>query len=177
LGYRTSQTFVDRKANAQQKYLQKQGWTLLSLAVVRYQLQFRLDVSNLAFSCYLQFQFFNQHLFRAGRSMNPLPSQILVVRHPIEHPTHKQASMPLPTRPHAIFSTLQGTQKPDTKPTLQRLKMPTHSPPTPADLSKFVRHFSNISLLDTKAHPPPNLRKLNNLAYTITINWLQKNLT
>jgi len=30
--------------------------------------------------------------------------------------------MTLPTRPHAIFSTLQGTQNPDTKPTLQRAK-------------------------------------------------------
>ena len=45
-----------------------------------------------------------------------------VVRHPIEHPAHIQASMTLPTRPHAIFSTLQGTQNPDTKPTLQRAK-------------------------------------------------------
>ena len=38
--------------------------------------------------------------------------------------------MTLPTRPHAIFSTLQGTQNPDTKPTLQRAKnanaQPTH---------------------------------------------------
>jgi len=53
-----------------------------------------------------------------------------VMRHPIEHPTHIQASMTLPTRPHAIFSTLQGTQSPDTKPTLQRAKnaypQPTH---------------------------------------------------
>ena len=65
------------KAGVQQRYCFKQGWTLLSSAVVHYQLQFRLDVSNLAFSCYLQFQFFNQHLFRAGRSMNPLPSRIL----------------------------------------------------------------------------------------------------
>ncbi len=50
--------------------------------------------------------------------------------HPIEHPTHIQTSMTLPTRPHAIFSTLQGTQNPDTKPTLQRAKnanaQPTH---------------------------------------------------
>jgi len=38
--------------------------------------------------------------------------------------------MNLPTRPHAIFSTLQGAQNPDTKPTLQRAKnanaQPTH---------------------------------------------------
>jgi len=54
-----------------------------------------------------------------------------VVRHPIEHPTHIQTSMTLPTRPHAIFGTLQGTQHPDTKPTLQRAKnanaQPTHT--------------------------------------------------
>ena len=65
------------KHSTQQKYLQKQGWTLLSSAVVLYQLQFRLDVINLAFSCYLQFQFFNQHLFWAGQAMNSMPSQIL----------------------------------------------------------------------------------------------------
>ncbi len=59
-------------------HCQKSGRDIETSAVVRsYQLQFRLDVSNLAFSCYLQYQFFNQHLFRAGRAMNPLPSQIL----------------------------------------------------------------------------------------------------
>ena len=50
--------------------------------------------------------------------------------HPIEHSAHIQTSMTLPTRPNAIFSTLQGTQNPDTKPTLQRAKnanaQPTH---------------------------------------------------
>ena len=45
-----------------------------------------------------------------------------VMCHPIQHPTHLQTSMTLPTRPYAIFSTLQGTQNPDTKPTLQRAK-------------------------------------------------------
>ena len=53
-----------------------------------------------------------------------------VIPHPIEHPAHIQASMTLPTRPHVIFSTLQGTQNPDTKPTLQTAKnanaQPTH---------------------------------------------------
>lgn len=53
--------------------------------------------------------------------------------HPIEHPAHIQTSMTLSTRPFAIFSTLQGTQNPDTKSTLQELKMPMHCPPTPAD--------------------------------------------
>lgn len=35
--------------------------------------------------------------------------------------------MTLPTPPHAIFSTLQGTQNPDTKPTLQRAKKSQHT--------------------------------------------------
>ena len=35
------------------------------------------DVSNLAFSCYLHHQFFNQHLFQAGHSMNTTPAAIL----------------------------------------------------------------------------------------------------
>ena len=43
-----------------------------------------------------------------------------VVRHPNEHFTHKQKPMTLPTQPHAIFSTLQGTQNPDTKPNLAK---------------------------------------------------------
>jgi hypothetical protein len=34
-----------------------------------------LDVSNLAFSCYLHHKFFNRLLFRAGRSMNATPAQ------------------------------------------------------------------------------------------------------
>ncbi len=55
---------------------------------------------------------------------------ICVVRHPKRHPTQIQVRMTLPIRPHAIFSTLQGTQDPDTKPTLQRAKnanaQPTH---------------------------------------------------
>ncbi len=81
--------------------------------------------------------------------------------HPIEHPTHIQSSMTLPTRPHAIFSTfafLANTQKPDKK--AKELKMPTLNLRTPADeyLSSFVQHFSNISLLGTQAHPPPSGR-------------------
>ena len=56
------------------------------------------------------------------------------MRHPIEQPTHIQASMTLPTQPHAIFSIPMaiGTRhtNPDTKPTLQRAKKanahPTH---------------------------------------------------
>ncbi len=63
--------------------------------------------------------------------------------------------MTFPTRPHAIFGTLQGTQSLDTKPTLQRAKNANAWPYTPADecLLSFVRHFNKISLLNTKAHP------------------------
>jgi hypothetical protein len=53
--------------------------------------------------------------------------------HPIRHPAHIQSSMTLPTRPYAIFSTLQGTQNPDTKQTLQRAKnanAQAHPPPS-----------------------------------------------
>lgn len=66
--------------------------------------------------------------------------------------------MTLPTQPYAIFSTLQGTQIPTQSQPCKELKMPTHNPPTPADeyLSSSVQHFSNKSLLDTQAHPPPN---------------------
>ena len=94
----------------------------------------------------------DKHLFQ------PCKQALFVVRHPIEHPTHIQTSMTLPTRPHAIFSTWQGTQTQTQSQPCQELKMPTHSPPTPAEeyLSSFVRHFNNIPLLDTKAHPPPN---------------------
>jgi len=59
------------------------------------------------------------------------------VCHPIQHPTHIQTSMTLPTPPNAIFSTLQGTQTPHTKPqshSCKELKMPMHSPLTPTDV-------------------------------------------
>jgi len=70
--------------------------------------------------------------------MNSLPSQILnVVRHPIEHFAHKQTSMTLPSRPHAIFSTLQGTQNPDTKPTLQRAKNANAQPTHPSGRNSY----------------------------------------
>ena len=52
------------------------------------------------------------------------------MRHPIEQPTHIQASMTLPTQPHAIFSTLQGTQTPTQSQPCKELKKPMHSPLT-----------------------------------------------
>ena len=59
-----------------------------------------------------------------------------VVYRPKQHPSHIQVRMTLQTRPHTIFSIPpfagQGTQKPDTKPILQRAKnantQPTHHP-------------------------------------------------
>jgi hypothetical protein len=40
--------------------------------------------------------------------------------------------MTLPTRPHAIFSTLQGTQNPNTNQTLQRAKNAKAQPTQPS---------------------------------------------
>jgi hypothetical protein len=81
--------------------------------------------------------------------------------------------MTSPTRPHAIFSTLQGTQNPDTKPTLQGAKIQTHNPPNPADeyLSSLVRHIIDKSLLNTKAHQPTNGTPINfsNFPYQLQI--------
>jgi hypothetical protein len=54
--------------------------------------------------------------------------------HPIQHSAHIQTLMTLPTLPHAIFSTWQGTQTPTQSQPCQELKMPTHNPPTPADV-------------------------------------------
>jgi hypothetical protein len=51
--------------------------------------------------------------------------------------------MTLPTRPHAIFSTLQGTQSPDTKQTLQRAKNANApSPPTTQRTEFFYDEFT-----------------------------------
>ena len=54
----------------------------------------------------------------------------------------------------------------------KELKMPTHNPPTPADkyLSSLAIHISNISLLNTKAHPPPHGHLIDLKATIPTIN-------
>ena len=92
---------------------------------------------------YIVFSTFNRLLNRAGRILLPrLTQSPNVMCHPIEHPAHIQTSMTLPTRPHAIFSTLQGTQNPDTKPwPCKELKMPTHS------LQYFDISYYNYRLL------------------------------
>jgi hypothetical protein len=74
--------------------------------------------------------FIQQRLRADDFQIPPHRQALFVVRHPKQHPTQIKVRMTLPTRPHAIFSTLQGTQNPDTKPTLQRAKnanaQPTH---------------------------------------------------
>ncbi len=92
---------------------------------------FGQTIFNLAFCSYLIISFSIRLRFRADVFQIPhLRQALYVMCHPIEHPAHIQSSMTLPTRPHAIFSTWQGTQNPDTKPTLQRAKIanaqPTH---------------------------------------------------
>lgn len=84
------------------------------------------------FDCF-GFHFFNHHRFRAGQAMNTSTagSRIRLRHSPIW--TQRNNWTPkktLPTLP-IIFSTLQGTQTPNTKPTLQRAKN-ANSQPTPA---------------------------------------------
>ena len=55
------------------------------------------------------------------------------MRHPIEQPKYKQASITLPTQPHAIFGTLQGTQTPTQSQPYKKLKKSLHSPSNLAD--------------------------------------------
>ena len=89
-------------------------------------------------------------------------SQTPVVRHLKRHSTKIKASHDFTDPTPRYFSTLQGTQAQTQSQPCKELKMPTLSPPTPADkyLSSFVRHFSNKSLLSAQAHPPPNCRHL-----------------
>lgn len=53
--------------------------------------------------------------------------------------------MILPTRPLAIFSTLQGTQNPDTKQTLQRAKKADAPCPPTAQRTEFLSAASQTS--------------------------------
>jgi len=45
--------------------------------------------------------------------------------------------MTLPTRPHSFFSTLQGTQNRDTKPTLERAKNANDPCPATTQRTEF----------------------------------------
>ena len=63
--------------------------------------------------------------------------------------------MTLPTRPHAIFSTLQGTQNPDTKPTLQRAKNANAQPTHPSGRNSYRLHFIHQQDNYTQHQSPP----------------------
>jgi hypothetical protein len=65
------------------------------------------------------------------------------------HPANIEASMTLPTRPHAIFSTWQGAQSPTQSQPCQELKMPTpHAHPPPSGRNAVQQHL-NISARQT----------------------------
>jgi len=66
--------------------------------------------------------------------------------------------MTLPPDPTLFLAHCKAHKTPTQSQPCKELKMPTLRPPTPADeyLSSSVQHFSNKSLLDTQAHPPPN---------------------
>jgi hypothetical protein len=83
--------------------------------------------------------------------------------------------MTLPTRPNTPSQAhLQGTQSRDTKANLAKepalCQRTAHRTPADEYLSSFVRHFSKISLLDTKAHPPPNRMKQNQTIFKIILS-------
>lgn len=69
--------------------------------------------------------------------------------------------MTLPTRPNAIFSTLQGTQNPDTKPTLQRAKNANAQPTHPGGRISINICSTLQQYIFTRrhAHPPPKGQK------------------
>jgi len=75
--------------------------------------------------------------------------------HPIEHPAHVKSSMTLPTRPNAIFSTLQGTQNLDTKPTLQRAKNPNAQPTHPSGRNSYRLQLNTSTNNYTEQPSPP----------------------
>ena len=90
----------------------------------------------------------HQQRFRADVfKIPPTTPSPNVMCHPIEHPAHIQASMTLPTRPNAIFSTLQGTQNPDTKPTLQRAKN-ANAQPTAPQRTNIHHHLPDTSTIN-----------------------------
>jgi hypothetical protein len=103
-------------------------------------LWFRQANIYLAFE-YIFYIFFNRQRFGAeGILISDLHKALDIVRHLIEHPTHIQAPMTLPTRPYVIFSTLQGTQNPCKKPTLQRAKNVSAQPVCTSGLNSSLQH-------------------------------------
>jgi hypothetical protein len=62
--------------------------------------------------------------------------------------------MTLPTRPNAIFSTLQGAQNHDTKPTLQRVKN-ANAQPCPPRLTNIYHRLFDTSAIYHYSAPKP----------------------
>ncbi len=59
------------------------------------------------------------------------------------------------TRPNAIFSTLQGTQNPDTKPTLQRAKNANAQPTHPSGRISIIFCSIHQQQIFTEHQSPP----------------------
>jgi hypothetical protein len=84
--------------------------------------------------------------------------------------------MNLPTRPHAIFSTLQGTQNPDTKQTLQRAKNANAQPTHPSGRNSY-RLQLNTSANNYAQHlSPPTTPRLTNIYEHYVENFSKKSL-
>jgi len=71
--------FFHRKTEGQQatKVFAKAGLDIVTSSMCRHQQWFRLDVQCSALVHNFNIIFSNEHLYRAGRAMNSLPSQIL----------------------------------------------------------------------------------------------------
>ena len=70
-----------------------------------------------------------------------------VMCHPIQHPAHIQSPMILPPDPTLFLAHGKAHKTPTQSQPCQELKMPTHSLPTPADITSiiWISHFDFIS--------------------------------
>ncbi len=81
------------------------------------------------------------------------------------HPALIQASLTLPTRPHAIFRTLQGTQNRNTKPTLQRAKNANAQPSYPGGRISIII-CSTLQQFIYAQYPSPPITQLTENVFT-----------
>ena len=82
----------------------------------------------------------------------PNANAILLYGHSKRHPENIQTSMTLPTRPHAIFSTLQGAQTDTQKPTSQKSLPCANTKPTHPSGRNFYRLYLNTSANNYAQH-------------------------
>jgi hypothetical protein len=73
--------------------------------------------------------------------------------------------MTLPTQPNAIFSTLQGTQNPDTKPTLQRAKNANTQPTHPSGRNSYRLQQNKSANNNTQHQSPPTTQTAEQLSF------------